>query len=201
VNTIKLTLAAAALTSVTAIAMAQTTPATPAPAAPEANESAPRHGMRMGHRMARLDTNNDGAVSQDEFASATRMKEADANGDGEITQDELVALLQKRDYERRAQHMTRRLDIDGDGKVTVAEIELQRGKMFALMDRNNDGKLEGRELRRGQMGNRDGRGHRGNWERGEGKRGGDWRRGHGRHHDRGFENQSDDRDESENMDL
>ena len=50
--------------------------------------------------------------------------------------------------------MIERLDVDGDGKVTLTEIEQHRAKQFSLMDRNNDGKLEGRELRRGD---RDGR--------------------------------------------
>lgn len=195
VKTIKFALAAAALTSVTAIAIAQTSPAPTAPAAPEAAQIAPsankadgKDGRRMGHRMARLDTNNDGSVSQEEFASASRIKGADANSDGELTQDELIAMLQKRDYERQAERMSRRMDIDGDGKVTIAEIEQHRGKAFALMDRNNDGQLEGRELRRGQFGGHDRREGR-RWERRQDR--GEWRRGHDRHHDRGGEMQDD----------
>lgn len=195
VKTITFALAAAAFTSLTAIAIAQTT-STPAPAAPEAAQTTPsadkadgKHGPRMGRRMARLDADNDGSISQDEFATASRMTEADTNNDGEISQDEMIAMLQKRDYERRAEQMARRMDIDGDGKVTIAEIEQHRGKRFALMDRNNDGKLEGRELRRGQFSGHDRREGR-RWERGERRHDrGEWRRGHDRHHDRGGEMQ------------
>jgi Ca2+-binding EF-hand superfamily protein len=195
VKTIKLALAAAALTSVTAIAIAQTTPVPSPQAAPATEKADKKDGSRMGHRMARIDADKDGSVTMEEFSSASKMKEADVNNDGELAHDELIAMLQKRDYERRAEQMTRRMDIDGDGKVTIKEIEQHRGKQFALMDRNNDGKLEGRELRRGHFGGDDRRdGRRG--ERGE-RRGdrGEWRRGDDRHHGRGFDRRGDMQDD------
>jgi Ca2+-binding EF-hand superfamily protein len=41
---------------------------------------------------SRLDVNDDGALTEDEFPrSATRLKKLDANGDGELTRDEIPA--------------------------------------------------------------------------------------------------------------
>jgi Ca2+-binding EF-hand superfamily protein len=45
-------------------------------------------------RLARLDTNNDGAIDQQEFATAQNLKDADANGDGTLSKEELVAMIQ-----------------------------------------------------------------------------------------------------------
>ncbi|MGE0282076.1 MAG: EF-hand domain-containing protein [Rhizobiaceae bacterium] len=144
---LKLAVLAGALTSIAAVAVAQnnTAPA-PQPNAPEANQ--PEQPHRMG-RLARLDSNNDGAIDQQEFATVQNLKEADTNGDGALSKDELVTMIQKRQAERQAERLTRRLDVNGDGTVTIAEIEKQRGERFALMDRNDDGKLEANELRRG----------------------------------------------------
>jgi Ca2+-binding EF-hand superfamily protein len=149
VKNLKLAILAGALTSIAAVAVAQnnTAPA-PQPNAPEANQASPEQPRRMG-RLARLDANNDGAIDQQEFATVQSLKDADANGDGTLTTEELGAMILKRQAERRAERISRRLDIDGDGKVTLAEIEKNRAERFALMDRNDDGKLQGNELRRG----------------------------------------------------
>lgn len=152
---VKIAILTGAMASVAALAVAQdATPATPN-ATPQANRSETDQPKLRG-RLARLDANNDGAVDQQEFATAQNLKDADTNGDGELSKDELVTMIQKRQAERAAERMTRRLDIDGDGKVTIAEIEKNRTERFALMDRNDDGKLEGNELRR-KGGDRHGR--------------------------------------------
>jgi len=100
--------------------------------------------------------------SLEEFGSRRidMLKTADTNGDGELSQEELVAHIQKREFERRARRMARMLDVDGDGKVTIAEIERQHEKRLALMDTNDDGQISQEEMRRA---------HRfmGQWERGQ----------------------------------
>jgi Ca2+-binding EF-hand superfamily protein len=151
VKHLKLAILVGALTSITAVAVAQNNNAPVPPKTPEATQASPDQPRRMG-RLARLDTNNDGAIDQQEFATAQNLKDADANGDGTLSKEELVAMIQKRQAERQAERMTRRLDVNGDGTVTIAEIEKQRGERFALMDRNDDGKLEANELRRGDRG-------------------------------------------------
>ena len=97
--------------------------------------------------MSRLDTNNDGAIQLEEMTRVNRHAAADTDGDGILSQEEIEAMVLKRMVERQARQLTRRLDVDGDGVVTLAEIENQDAKRFALMDRNDDGKLERSELR------------------------------------------------------
>ena len=105
---------------------------------------------RMKQRFERMDVNKDGKIGRDEFVGrvTTRFDSADANGDGELDVDEVVARMERRRMERRARRMLRRMDIDGDGKVTKAELERQAAKRFAVLDRNDDGVLEVREARR-----------------------------------------------------
>jgi hypothetical protein len=45
-----------------------------------------------------------------------------------------------------------RLDANGDGMLTLAEIESRQKKMFALMDRNDDGKIVKDEMPSGRRG-------------------------------------------------
>ena len=75
---------------------------------------------------------------------------ADANGDGTLSQDEITAMVEKARAERQVERATRRLDVNGDGTVTLAEVEKQKAKRFAVMDRNDDGKIEKAELRSGK---------------------------------------------------
>jgi Ca2+-binding EF-hand superfamily protein len=49
---------------------------------------------------------------------------------------------------RRLERMTRRLDIDGDGTVTVAELKEMQAKKFAVLDVNSDGSLSEDELKK-----------------------------------------------------
>ena len=124
-------------------AMAQSTDATAAGEKP-AVQSRESRGIK------RLDANKDGAISLDEFGSrrAEGLKKADANGDGVLSQEELADFIQKRDVERRVRKLTRMLDVDGDGEVTLAELANQNEKRFALMDANNDGKISQEEMQR-----------------------------------------------------
>jgi len=105
------------------------------------------------------------------------LRKADANNDGTLTEDELVTYVMDREFRRQAQRTARRLDIDGNGTVTLAEIENHKNKRFALLDRNNDNQLSHDELRRGASGKRM---HMHRWDR-DGERFA-MRRGDGRHH-------------------
>ena len=114
------------------------------------------HGMRRGEgpRMERMferaDANDDGVVSFEEFAArgTERFTDADADGNGEITADEIAAALEREQHRRRAERMIERFDMDGDGVVSLAEIEDRQQKMFALADRDNSGSIEEEELPR-----------------------------------------------------
>lgn len=45
-----------------------------------------------------------------------------------------------------AKRIIERFDVDGDGAVTQAEIDTNQQKIYALLDKNNDGKLLQDEL-------------------------------------------------------
>ena len=102
---LKLAILVGALTSIAAVAVAQNNNAPVPPKTPEATQASPNQPRRMG-RLARLDTNNDGAIDQQEFATAQNLKDADANGDGTLSKEELVAMIQKRQAERRGGDLT-----------------------------------------------------------------------------------------------
>lgn len=133
------------------------------------------HGRRGGPRRAmrmfkRLDADGDGEVTREE---ALRLIDrpfgrVDTNKDGEITADEIDAELQRRLERMRARALDR-FDIDGDGKITRAEVESPVSKRFALVDRNDDGKVTEDEARRAMRGMH-GFGPRG-WGYGMGPRG------------------------------
>jgi hypothetical protein len=112
-----------------------------------------RHG-KMG-RMIRLkqrDADNDGTVTLDEFLKprADKFAKIDANGDGMLDGAELTARMRERSGQRQRMMMAR-LDVDGDGQVTMEEFEKSAGR-----------------LRRGKRGRCGRGGYRGHGDRGRG---------------------------------
>jgi Ca2+-binding EF-hand superfamily protein len=51
---------------------------------------------------------------------------------------------------RAADRMERRLDVNGDGKISLEAIEKHRTARFAELDKNKDGKLDRSELKAGK---------------------------------------------------
>lgn len=111
-------------------------------------------------RFERADADNSGDVTFEEFAAAMnqRLGEADADNDGKMTVAEIADQIERMRVERMARRLVERFDADGDGALTEAEIESRQKKMFALLDRNDDGKIVQDEMPR----------------RGDGRRGGRW---------------------------
>lgn len=95
-----------------------------------------RRGGQAMMRLKRLDADNDGSVSLDEFMrpKLDRFAKADKNADGALDGTELTSRMQEKSS-HRARMMMAKLDADGDGKVTKDEFEGQakrfmRGKRF-----------------------------------------------------------------------
>lgn len=116
----------------------------------------PRRGRGM---LGRADTDDSGDISPEEFGrrGIGWIIGADGDGDGILSMEEITTAVEERRQERRERRLLRRYDIDGDGEVTVDEIQRHQQKRFALKDRNDDGVLSAEELRRDRRGMR---GHR-----------------------------------------
>ena len=110
-------------------------------------------GGGQGQRFEKMDTNGDGSLTVDEFvgAATSRFDKADTNSDGVLSKDELVQRMMRKRLEHRAERMIKRMDYNGDGKVTKDEIESRTRKRFALMDGNDDGKVDKSEMKRNSM--------------------------------------------------
>ncbi len=110
-------------------------------------------GERGNLRFERADADSSGDITYEEFAAAMqkRIGTADKDGDGRMTIAEIASEIERMRAERMARRIVERFDADGDGMLTAAEIESRQKKMFALMDRNDDGRIVPREMpRRGK---------------------------------------------------
>jgi len=114
------------------------------------------------------DTNNDGFVSLDEMKAAhsARIEEhfarVDSNGDGLLSEEERAAAREARREHRKDQRHHRRhmrtnpeqvvehLDTDGSGSVSFEEFQGRRfspsAEQFAVADSDGDGELDLTEL-------------------------------------------------------
>jgi Ca2+-binding EF-hand superfamily protein len=119
-----------------------------------ADEQPMRHGHRDGGgaamRFDRLDSDRSGDITFEEFSAAmkSRLGEADKNQDGKMSVAEIAQEIEKMRAERIARRLVERFDSDGDGMLTAAEINSRQRKLFALLDRNDDGKVVKDEMPR-----------------------------------------------------
>ncbi len=142
----------------TKLAMAFLAVATTAGAPAFADEKPEGRAERGKQRFERTDADSSGDITFEEFAAAMkiRISNADKDGDGKMTVAEIAADIVRMRAERAAERMIERFDADGDGMLTLVEIETQQKKMFALLDRNNDGKIVAEEMpRREREGDRE----------------------------------------------
>lgn len=102
-----------------------------------------------------------GSLTFDQFSAAmdTRLKKIIADNGGKVTVEQLAAALEKARFEEMAKRIMSRYATNSDGTLTTDAIQSREKKMFALMDRNDDGKIAQDELPRhgaGRHGGRDG---------------------------------------------
>lgn len=115
-----------------------------------------RGGNRMAMMVKRFDTDGDGTISAQEWVAGQKKTFArlDANGDGKLDAKELEALGGGQrggrgqgqpgrggDPAAMAQQFFKRMDKNGDGAVTVDEVNERMKPRFAQMDSDGDGKL------------------------------------------------------------
>lgn len=135
------------------------------PAALAAPAMAQQAGGPQGPRFIfeELDADGNGAVTLQELeaAGAARFTGADTDGDGALSRDELIAQAQSR-VETRVDSMLERMDGDGDGQLTMAEMEEAREgrghrgpnpeRMFGRLDADGDGSVTEAEFDEGVSG-------------------------------------------------
>ena len=100
-----------------------------------------------GAIFSQLDADQDGQVTRAEMMAAAqaRFAKQDSDGDGALSQSEMKAAAEGRagkKAEKRFEKMLKRADVDGDGKLSFAELSQKRGdRHFARMDGNGDGAI------------------------------------------------------------
>lgn len=103
--------------------------------------------------MARVDTDKDGTVTQQEMEEfhKQRFSSADANGDGQLSKEEFLT-AESRDEVRRQTRQSRMadmfstLDKDGNGTLTQDEALTMATDRFKKLDTNGDGKITQEEM-------------------------------------------------------
>ena len=121
------------------------------------------HGHRgaMLERLKQADTNGDGMLNRDEAKAlpmiSKHFDEIDANHDGQITMEELRAFRKQRAEQRHAAHW-KKIDTDGDGRISRAEAQANAPRLFEHFDQidtNGDGYITPDELRAAMMRHRE----------------------------------------------
>jgi hypothetical protein len=104
----------------------------------------------MLERLKAADTNADGLISRTEAAAMPRLAERfdaiDANRDGQVSFEELRAARAAAHGERGKAFM-KRIDTDGDGKVSRNEALAAAAARFDAADANKDGFLTPEEMK------------------------------------------------------
>lgn len=111
----------------------------------------PEHGRMRGLQgmFQDMDADQDGVVSRAEIEArnAARADEIDADKNGAITAAELLAWHDAQRQKRMEERLAA-MDSDGDGTVSVEEFGDASTWRMARFDRNGDGEIEMREMRR-----------------------------------------------------
>jgi len=103
-----------------------------------------RGGPGGEKRMKRMDINNDGALSRDEWKGKPEVFDRiDKNGDGSLTREEFGAAA------RRQAGRLNQMDANNDGRISRDEWK-GNPKRFDRLDANGDGLITKEEIRGGR---------------------------------------------------
>ena len=100
------------------------------------------HSMH-DYMMKDADTNNDGAISRDEFMTNHKTRsekmftKLDTNNDSALSRDEFTTT-----HQTRAEKMFKKLDTNNDGKIDQTERKAKRGMMHKNCMMDEDDKTE-----------------------------------------------------------
>lgn len=101
-----------------------------------------RNGRRHGGKLKKMDTNQDGQITRDEWKGRDRgFQKADRNNDGSISREE--AMNGRRQFGKQR---LQRMDADKDRKITRGEW-IGDPETFGKLDKNNDGTLTRDEMK------------------------------------------------------
>ena len=103
-------------------------------------------------RMAALDRNGDGAISEDEYEAgiAQTFRDLDADHNNRVSPDELAGASggQQEGMLSPADRI-RRIDLNTDGELTEEELSRGAERAFEILDTSKDGALDLGELKSG----------------------------------------------------
>lgn len=101
-----------------------------------------RHARLADRLLAEFDANKDGKITRAEFNNELGTRFAAAtHGRATMSEDEFVAIHQG-DFEKHAAEMFRRLDWNGDGRLTLDEFAAPQRAHFEMMDRDGSGVVQ-----------------------------------------------------------
>jgi len=126
---------------------------TAVPIAAQANDKAGDHEAMF----KQMDTNGDGKISADEYATAAKktFEKMDANHDGKVTADEMTAAHQAvaghkaEKGEMTAAEKIKMFDTNNDGVLSEDEYIAGAKRSFDQLDTNHDGYLSKEEIEAG----------------------------------------------------
>lgn len=109
-------------------------------------------GHGYGERLKRMDSDKDGAITKDEFLQQRirQFKELDANKDGAVDNAELESPMKERS-EFRVKRMMKKLDANADSKVSRDEFQTGPRERFKARDIDGDGKMTEADMPPGRM--------------------------------------------------